>query len=828
MNNKILKIIFVQILLLASILISTKVQATTTLNINGTKELLDAISNIKKLNNEEDYEIILEKNTYNLDKNIAIPKNTYINLNNNTISFDSSTAKYYAFYIAPEVSNVKIENGRIDGGGIYGNNVKNLECKNLKIINCEENGIYISNKSTLIKFSKLYFNNNVANGIYVVDSNIEILEEITNIGGLQGIYVKDSTANNINGCSLSGFSSNGIRLNNAKVQKIFNNTIETNFNADTRGIYVSDGSTTKDISNNKISLCNHGIFIRKSTVNGSVYKNSIEKTRESALQLFTKGIVTGKINNNSILNTKGIGIILTGPTKTTEGSTSGNIENNTIKNCTGDGIAIYHGSHCGEIIKNVLEKIGGNHNGGDGDYAIIVDSNMKANTYCTRIAENTIKDVTYAGIAIYSGPAQSLDNKFQDTAYVEKNIEKNTLNNCGTYKNSKDWKTEIAAGGKQGCLSGIYIDTHARVKGDICNNTVDKTGEHGVYIHLCSYVKSINNNTIKNCKEVGVEIYRSTVLSNIENNKIINSGTDGIAIAEYSKVNGNVIGNTIEATGEAGVYLKTSTLSKIQNNVMKAVKTVGIYLNEKSNINDIIANTISMNNSNDGFGIKVIETSKIKNIKNNTISGKMTYGIRIMGLKENAEISNNSISTNNETNKDFSAVYLIGNASNKFNVKNNKVIGNKTRYGIRVLQGKADILNNTVQKTFYPVYIEKNNFDVKIKDNKFSSNTKNQIKTSNKSYSNIAIKLNSVKAEKGAKVKLSYKASTPINKFEIYQATDKNGNYKKVKTVKTNSYKSSKLKANKKYFYKVCGFIKNGKISIYANMSNIKSVKTKK
>lgn len=110
--------------------------------------------------------------------------------------------------------------------------------------------------------------------------------------------------------------------------------------------------------------------------------------------------------------------MITAQTSKVLGSHVGDIKENTITKCTGDGIGIYHASYCGAIINNTRDTIGGNHNGGDGDYGIIIDSMMKADTYCTKIAGNNIKNVTYAGIAVYSGPR--LQRKMHQAKYFHR------------------------------------------------------------------------------------------------------------------------------------------------------------------------------------------------------------------------------------------------------------------------------------------------------------------------------------------------------------------------------------------------------------------------
>lgn len=640
-------------------------------------------------------------------------------------------------------------------------------------------------------------------GIYNIENDISIPNNVRiNLNGntinytdklakKYALYIKTENVEITNGTILGG----GIYCNNAKNVKLSFLNIS---NVPEDGIY-SKSSDMGDIKNCIISnFTRTGILLNSSK--------------------------SGDIINNTIQNGKGTGILLTGPTSEINGSISKNIEKNNVFRCTGDGIGIYHGSHCKEIINNNLDTIGGNHNGNDGDYGIIIDSNMKADTYCTRIANNSIKNITYAGIAVYSGPSASLDNKYQDTGYVENNIENNYLYNCGTYQHSKDWKTEK----KKGCLSGIYVDTHARVKGNIYNNKLEKMGEHGIYIHLCSYVNNINYNIVKDCVEAGIQIYHSTVLGNIDNNKIYNSGTHGIAIADSSEIKGIIQINEIRTAGTNGIYMINSSLKNIVSNTIDNVKGVGIYLNEKTKMNDIISNTINMNGQANGFGIKVVNSSSVGSIKNNTIKGKMVYGIRIMGLTNNVNINSNSIYTTNSSKKAFTGIYVIGNDSKKYIIKKNNITGNKTNYGIRVVKGKTDILDNKVKKASYPIYIEKNKYAVKVKGNSLSDNSNNLVKTPNYKFNTNNIKISKLSAKKGFKIKLEYKSSNKIKKYEIYQSTSKDGVYKKIKTTNKNSYTTSKLKKNKKYYYKVCGYAKDSKITIYTKLCKIKNIKTKK
>ncbi len=790
------------------------------------------------------YEIKLSAGTYAVSKALTVPSYVTLDLGNADIQYSASDN--YAIYLKPGTTNVSITGGKIHGGGIYANEAAVLDISNVNIDGYKENGIYINN------------------------SKVNSIKGAVCSGGIGGIYLKETPADEISGCTVLSAGDYGIQTKgNASVLKgIKNNSITGASAKDSdNGIYVTDGASVAELSGNKVSKFSTGMYIRgaaagsvagnevretglygiylaqSSVVNGDIKENlvdkfgtngvkivkySVEGSEPAGIQLYTGCKVSGKISNNKISNGKGKGILITGPTETKAGSSAGDIEYNTITQCTGDGIAIYHGSHCGAIVNNILDTIGGNHSGKDGDYGIIIDSMMAADTYCTKIENNSIKNVTYAGIAVYSGPAESTSTKFQDTGHVKENISNNTLVNCGSYPASKDWKTEISKGGKQGCLSGIYVDTHGRVYGDICNNTISKTGEHGVYIHLCSFVENIYNNNIDGCKQAGVEVYKSTVTGDIYNNIITNSGTNGIAGGNDSVVKGSVRDNTITGTGGCGIYLDKSKFPVIVNNTMTGVKKNGIYVSDKSSSQNIALNQISMNKEKDGYGIKVADGSKVKDIKQNTIQGKMVYGIRISCAYNNISITSNTITTSNASKKAFSPIHLTGDKKYTFTVKKNMVTGNKTNYGIRVLKGKASISGNTVKKTTYPVYIEKNNMNVTVKDNVLSGNNKNLVKVVNSKYAVSPVKMTSAKSIKGKKAALAWKGIKGFKNYEIYQSASENGSFKKIAGSKNTKYTVSKLKKSKTYYFKVCGVAKNGKVTVYTEKSKSKKVKITK
>lgn len=62
-------------------------------------------------------------------------------------------------------------------------------------------------------------------------------------------------------------------------------------------------------------------------------------------------------------------------------------------------------------------------------------------------------------------------------------------------------------------------------------------------------------------------------------------------------------------------------------------------------------------------------------------------------------------------------------------------------------------------------------------------------------------------------MKVAWKKTAGASGYKVYRATSKKGKYKCVKTAssKTTSFINKKLKKNKKYYYKVCAFVKSGK-----------------
>ena len=84
-----------------------------------------------------------------------------------------------------------------------------------------------------------------------------------------------------------------------------------------------------------------------------------------------------------------------------------------------------------------------------------------------------------------------------------------------------------------------------------------------------------------------------------------------------------------------------------------------------------------------------------------------------------------------------------------------------------------------------------------------------------------------IKSKSKTSIKIGWKAALKATSYEIYRSTSKSKNYKKVATISASqkTFKDTKLKKNKKYYYKVRA-VRKGYVN--SGFSNIVSTKTKK
>lgn len=113
------------------------------------------------------------------------------------------------------------------------------------------------------------------------------------------------------------------------------------------------------------------------------------------------------------------------------------------------------------------------------------------------------------------------------------------------------------------------------------------------------------------------------------------------------------------------------------------------------------------------------------------------------------------------------------------------------------------------------------------------SDTTTTQKLSTTTVKDILKKVSKIKLQnlKKRKVRITWKKVKNADGYQVYRATKKNGKYKLVKVVKGNkkvSYTNTKLKKNKKYYYKVRAYRTVKGKKVYGAFSSKKSISIKK
>ena len=104
----------------------------------------------------------------------------------------------------------------------------------------------------------------------------------------------------------------------------------------------------------------------------------------------------------------------------------------------------------------------------------------------------------------------------------------------------------------------------------------------------------------------------------------------------------------------------------------------------------------------------------------------------------------------------------------------------------------------------------------------YSSSVKTGTKTKTPSISKLTTK--------SKKATIKWKKISGATGYELYMATSKSGKYSRIKTVtkaSTTSYTKTKLKKNKKYYFKIRAYKTVDGKKIYSSYSSIKSIKIK-
>ena len=390
-------------------------------------------------------------------------------------------------------------------------------------------------------------------------------------------------------------------------------------------------------------------------------------------------------------------------------------------------------------------------------------------------------------------------------------------------------------------LSGCAIFCTAYVNTNIYGNTISNCGE-GIYYFMmrpdsrlgtvCEYDTSGSVN--KDCK------------AKIYNNNISVNSTDDVSTASAIYIFGNnvtsakkkkydsyakvanyavnkisVYSNTITTTGH-GIRMYDTVNSKIHNNIVSSTRTnggYGVYLANSSNSNDIYSNTISQFSNS-----VLIASSSAKNkITNNTVSSAGSSGIVV-----NTGCNNNLISSNIISNSEKNGI-LIGKCSGT-NIQRNNIVSSGAD-GIHV-NSKANvsaITSNTLNDSGkYAIYFEKDAIgNVYLNNYKNCSARYGYSKGEKKDYKFANLAVPEVKPIKksGRTVTLSWKKVGGASVYYVYRSTSKKGTYSYVGSTKKTSFKNSKLKKGKKYYYKVSAVKVGNGVKARSNLSSYRGKK---
>lgn len=382
------------------------------------------------------------------------------------------------------------------------------------------------------------------------------------------------------------------------------------------------------------------------------------------------------------------------------------------------------------------------------------------------------------------------------TAYVNTDIYGNTITNCGEGINYFMMRPDSRL--RSVCdfdaLGSVNKDCKTRIFNNniSVNSTIDVSTASAIYIF---------GNNVTSAKKKKYDSYAK--------------------VANYAVNKISVYSNTIITTGH-GIRMYDTVNSKIHNNTVSSTRTnggYGVYLANSSNSNDIYSNTISQFSNS-----VLIASSSAKNkITNNTVSSAGSSGIVV-----NTGCNNNLISSNIISNSEKNGI-LIGKCSGT-NIQRNNIVSSGAD-GIHV-NSKANvsaITSNTLNDSGkYAIYFEKDAIgNVYLNNYKNCSARYGYSKGEKKDYKFANLAVPEVKPIKksGRTVTLSWKKVGGASVYYVYRSTSKKGTYSYVGSTKKTSFKNSKLKKGKKYYYKVSAVKVGNGVKARSNLSSYRGKK---
>lgn len=317
------------------------------------------------------------------------------------------------------------------------------------------------------------------------------------------------------------------------------------------------------------------------------------------------------IENNTIFNNPGEGIILQSPNM--------NVADNTVTGSSLDGIIV--GSSDNSVLSNTVSN-----NTGRG-INITADDNS--------VLSNTVSDNTGHGIGISSeGNNVSFNEVYENgQSGVDVFAADNTVSFNEIYENTQSG-VSVSASNNSVTSNEIYGNDQSGVSVSASNNSVTSNeiygnGQSGVSVSASN--NSVSANEIYGNDQDGITVSASD--NSVLSNTVSNNTGHGISIFADSN---SVSSNEVSGNGQNGITVSGSDNSVLSNTVSN---NTGYGIGVSDSDNSVSSNTVS---GNDQDGINV--TASNNPVIGNTVINNTGFGVNIaasQSIVDDNQISNN-------------------------------------------------------------------------------------------------------------------------------------------------------------------------------------------
>lgn len=530
---------------------------------------------------------------------------TNINIDSNTILDNGNITHLESGIRLDDSTGCRANNNSVTKTTSFGiklTNSKNSTLQNNTLKEIGLDGIYIFSSSNSATINYNTIESPDGHGIYVRDS------KISGINGNKiytpkdhGIYITGTaSAKKVYNNSLIGINNHGIYLNkDASAEAVYKNTVDI-INKDAIGIYLNNNATAKTIDGNKINLKEH----ERSKV--------LEITSKAGITLNSKKCAVTSIKNNIIKECNEAGIIIhavkSGSKATVQGNTVINtakgiylsntasvssVSSNFISGAKDHGIYLNKSASATKIEKNIIDLVSKKSNGiylNNTSNAVNILSN-KIN--CGEREESAaLKLACYIGININS------------TACNLKKAGSNTVKNASyagiaVYNIKNGVKATISANTVIKPKVGIYITNKSECS-SITSNYVCGSTSHGIYLNKSATASSVSKNTVDTVSKKANAIY-------IADSASVKKITYNVINAKKKKDSADL---KVKSNNGINISSKKCAVSEIKGNTVKKCSNVGICIYKSKTKPAITKNTVS----NSTYGIRY----KKATVKSNT------------------------------------------------------------------------------------------------------------------------------------------------------------------------------------------------------------------